>query len=447
MISLALQQPPDLMAIHAFNPKMFPCLLLSAGAGATAQTAGWDILFALPDTLPETMRVYQAHEGDQFWADLAALPMVNANDAPTTPDSIDFPFKGGWFVYAGYELQNTLEPSVPKGLEHNFPLACLARSPAAVLFHHPSQTAYLVAETPQQLAVLQQSLAQVPPFNPQKVGLTHLEEDPPEWYLNAIAQLKRYIYEGDVFQVNISRAWQASLTPDIKAIDIFHAARQHNPAPFSALLDMGEAQIISASPERLVQVKSGWVSTRPIAGTHPRARDDANADALLRQQLAQSTKERAEHIMLVDLARNDIGRLAEWGTVEVNELMTVASYAFVHHIESNIRGKLRPNTHPAEVLAAVFPCGTITGCPKVRTMQIIRELEKQARRAYTGSLGYINHDGSMDFNVLIRTFMQQKTQLYFRAGGGIVADSDSNKELQETRHKAHGLLKTLGVTL
>ncbi|MBY0345475.1 MAG: aminodeoxychorismate synthase, component I, partial [Neisseriaceae bacterium] len=152
MISFTLQQQLDLMAIHAANSKMFPCLLLSAGA--TTQTAGWDILFALP----EAIRIYQAHEGVAFWADLAALPMVYAKDVPTKPESIDFPFKGGWFVYAGYELQSTLEPSVPKGLEHDFPLACLARCPAAVLFHHQTQTTYLLAETPKQLTLLQQML-------------------------------------------------------------------------------------------------------------------------------------------------------------------------------------------------------------------------------------------------------------------------------------------------
>ena len=172
---------------------------------------------------------------------------------------------------------------------------------------------------------------------------------------------------------------------------------------------------------------------------------DAAEDAALKQRLISSIKERAEHVMLIDLERNDLGRICQPGTVEVNELMAVASYAYVHHIESNVRGRIRDGVDTVEVFRALFPGGTITGCPKVRTMQIIRELENSARRAYTGSLGYLNRDGTLDVNILIRTFMQQGQQLRFRAGGGIVADSDPQRELQETRHKARGLLRALGV--
>jgi anthranilate synthase component 1 len=191
-----------------------------------------------------------------------------------------------------------------------------------------------------------------------------------------------------------------------------------------------------------VRVRDGWADTRPIAGTHPRS-PDPTEDAALKQRLISSIKERAEHVMLIDLERNDLGRISQPGTVEVNELMAVESYAYVHHIESNIRGRCARN-HAADTIRALFPGGTITGCPKVRTMQIIRELENSARRAYTGSLGYLNRDGSMDLNILIRTFMQEGQQLRFRAGGGIVADSDPERELQETRHKARGLLRALG---
>jgi anthranilate synthase component 1 len=190
-------------------------------------------------------------------------------------------------------------------------------------------------------------------------------------------------------------------------------------------------------------VHDGVIETRPIAGTHPRAAS-AQEDARLREALISSAKERAEHIMLVDLERNDLGRVCLPGSVRVDELMALASYTHVHHIESGVSGRLRPGTTPGQVLRALFPGGTITGCPKVRTMQIIAELEPSPRGAYTGSMGYLNHDGGMDLNILIRTFMIQGNQLSFKAGAGIVADSDPERELAETRAKAKGLLKALG---
>jgi anthranilate synthase component 1 len=220
---------------------------------------------------------------------------------------------------------------------------------------------------------------------------------------------------------------------------------QQNPAPFSALLQMDEWAIVSSSPERLARLtREGVLETRPIAGTHPRS-DDAVEDAALRARLQAHPKERAEHVMLVDLERNDLGRVCEPGSVRVAALMELASYRHVHHIESTVCGRLRGGVSVFDALRAVFPGGTITGCPKVRTMQIIRELEQTPRRAYTGSLGYINRDGSFDFNILIRSFLLRGRALSFRAGAGIVADSVASRELEETRAKARGLLRALGI--
>jgi anthranilate synthase component 1 len=200
--------------------------------------------------------------------------------------------------------------------------------------------------------------------------------------------------------------------------------------------------VISSSPERLVSLKNGIVETRPIAGTRPRDDDRQSDDALARELLAHP-KEQAEHIMLIDLERNDLGRVCRPGSIKVNELMVLESWQHVHHIVSNVRGELAENKSPVDVLRAVFPGGTITGCPKVRCMEILAEMERQARGAYTGSLGYINTDGSMDFNILIRTMVRdrQNGEITFRAGGGIVSDSVAEKELEETRAKAKGLLK------
>jgi anthranilate synthase component 1 len=426
----ALEFLPDLLAMHAADRQRFPYLLQSDSL------CGWDILFALP----RTQRLYHDGEAAACLADLQSLSISGAQSA----SHHGLPFSGGWFVYLGYEMLSAFEPTVPSPVADSFPLAALTRVPAALLINRGTQQAWAMAEDAASWAELQQVVASPAAFQPVSLQLESLQEDPPQWYTGAVERLKRYIHDGDVFQVNISRGWRAELAAGLAASDVFTALRAANPAPFSALADFGCSQIISSSPERLVSVRDGLIETRPIAGTHPRSRDPGE-DLALKERLISSIKERAEHVMLIDLERNDLGRLCVPGSVEVSELMAVASYAFVHHIESTIRGRLRPGLHPAEVLRAVFPGGTITGCPKVRTMQIIRELEGVARRAYTGSLGYINHDGSMDFNILIRSFMQQGTTLRFRAGGGIVSDSDPERELMETRHKARGLLRALGV--
>ena len=201
--------------------------------------------------------------------------------------------------------------------------------------------------------------------------------------------------------------------------------------------------LMSSSPERLVEIENGVVQSRPIAGTHPRGSDQASDDALSREMLAHP-KERAEHIMLIDLERNDLGRVCQTGTVEVDELMVVESYQHVHHIVSNVRGQLRDDVTPIDVIRAVFPGGTITGCPKVRCMQIIAELEQQGRSFYTGSMGYLGRDGKMDLNILIRSMLLHHNQITFRTGAGIVADSDPEREVAETHHKARGLLRALG---
>jgi len=432
-ITAVLPQAPDLLALAAQAPEQFPALLQSS------QTQGWDLLFALPT---ET-RLYAAGDGARLVRDLAEL----ATHAESAPSDNNLPFYGGWIFYAGYELLEIFEPSVQArtmGEYIDFPLGALIRCPAAILFERETQTTTLLAETADQLAQLQALLTNTPAWQAQPLQVARISEDEPQQFLDGVARAKQYIVDGDVFQVNLSRGWDVSLAQGA-ATDVYAALRIANPAPFSAYLDLGAAgQIVSSSPERLVQVKDGVVQTRPIAGTFARSLDPIE-DEQLKQRLLDTPKERAEHIMLVDLERNDLGRIAVPGTVKVDELMAVATYSFVHHIESNIRAVLRDGLNAADVLRALFPGGTITGCPKVRCMQIIRELEDRPRLAYTGSLGYINRDGSMDSNILIRTFVQRGEQLYFRAGAGVVADSDAERELQETRHKARGLLRALGV--
>jgi anthranilate synthase component 1 len=225
---------------------------------------------------------------------------------------------------------------------------------------------------------------------------------------------------------------------------LYESLRLANPAPFAGMMRWEGLCLLSSSPERLVQVHGRKVQARPIAGTRPRG-DSELHDRTLSDELISNLKERAEHVMLIDLERNDLGRVCRPGSIEVNELMVVESYAHVHHIVSNVRGELRADAGPVDVIRAVFPGGTITGCPKVRCMEIIAELEGRGRGFYTGSMGYLGLDGGMDLNILIRSMLLDGQRFSFRTGAGIVADSDPQQEVLETADKARGLLRAVEV--
>ena len=272
-------------------------------------------------------------------------------------------------------------------------------------------------------------------------------------YMQQVCRVKELIAAGDIFQANIARFWSMPCAQSELA-ELFRTLRGVNPAPFSCYLHMqddGDGQgvgeemhLLSASPERLFRISpDGVVDTRPIAGT--RRRGEGDQDMALRDEMLLSDKERAEHIMLVDLERNDLGRVCIPGSVEVNETMAVEGYATVQHIVSNVRGRLRDGLGLVDVFQAMFPGGTITGCPKVRCMEIIQQLEGRARGPYTGGVGFSAWDGSADMNILIRTFWQHEDRLHWAAGAGIVADSDPALELKETGHKAEGLMRALGI--
>ena len=252
----------------------------------------------------------------------------------------------------------------------------------------------------------------------------------------------KYIFQGEIFQANLSRLWNYRVDKGIGATDIYRQLRLKNPSPFSGLVNYKNSFIISSSPERLVSVNENFLETRPIAGTRPRGSSGLH-DIELSNELINSDKEKAEHLMLVDLERNDISKVCEPGSVKVNEMMTIESYAHVHHIVSNVCGQKIRNISPGKIISSVFPGGTITGCPKVRCMEILGELEKIGRGPYTGSFGYITHSGNMDVNILIRSMLLENNNLFFRAGGGIVADSAPEAETLETEAKANGMLNAL----
>ena len=259
-------------------------------------------------------------------------------------------------------------------------------------------------------------------------------------YLAAARRAIEYVHAGDCFQVNLSQRLlhAATLTP----LELYGRLRERNPAPFAGYFDLGDFVVVSASPERFLRVEDGHVETRPIKGTRPRGAT-LEEDRRQRDELLRSAKDRAENVMIIDLLRNDLGRVCAYGSVQVPAVCRLESYRTVHHLVSEVVGKLRSGLGPVDLLRAAFPGGSVTGAPKVRAMEIIADLEPTARGPYCGSLGYVGFDGSMDTNILIRTFTLGRGWMQFPVGGGIVADSTPEAEYEETLHKAEGLLRAL----
>jgi len=255
-----------------------------------------------------------------------------------------------------------------------------------------------------------------------------------------VSQAKDYIYAGDIIQVVLSQ--RLAKPTGAHPFAIYRSLRSVNPSPYMYYLHLNDVDIVGASPELLVQVEDGVISNHPIAGTRPRGKDAAH-DTALEEELKTDEKERAEHIMLVDLGRNDIGRVSEPGTVEVTQLMDVERYSHVMHLVSHVQGKLRAGLPPLSALRACFPAGTVSGAPKIRAMEIIAELERDKRGPYAGAVGYFDFSGNLDTAIAIRTIVISNGVAYVQAGGGIVADSIPEREYQETLSKAQALLTAI----
>jgi anthranilate synthase component 1 len=373
-----------------------------------------------------------------------SLGCSKSEPAPTTtPEGDTLPFIGGWVVLLGYELAAEIErrlkpPAAP------LPYDALAlRSKLALVHFAASNRVYAIGE-PDAHSQWQRLIADVAALpsveqNLDAVRALEIVEEPGEAFLKRVMQAKEFIAAGDVYQVNLSRPWRMRCASSVDSMVLYEQLRRANPAPFAGAIHWHGVTVISSSPERLLEIRGREISTRPIAGTRRRTRAVGSDSSEAREMVAHP-KERAEHVMLIDLERNDLGRVCDAGTVHVDEFMVTETYEHVHHIVSNVRGKLRADLGPIDALRALFPGGTITGCPKVRCMQIIAALEGEGRGFYTGSLGYISLDGRVDFNILIRTMTVVGDRIEFRAGAGIVADSNPERELDETRAKARGLL-------
>lgn len=464
MILRELEVPPAVLRrLAARHPQRYPVLLDSAADGPLGRVS---ILAAHPTAalwLDEEgrLRAQGAVPPDVMDAPgagfLRALGRWVKRDSLAQAEHTGLPFAGGWAVFLGYEIAAEIEPRLKLPPPTGSPgwQAFALRVPCALVHDKLSGKVLAIAEegAAALLDGIESDARELAGAGTEAAGaaapvaVAGVLEEEPAAYLERVRRGKEYIRAGDIYQTNLSRPWRIELREEADVGALYECLRAANPAPFAALAQWRGGVLLSSSPERLARIAGRRIETRPIAGTRPRSRQQGS-DAHETAALVAHPKERAEHIMLIDLERNDLGRVCEPGTVCVEELMSIESYAHVHHIVSNVTGVLRPEVTPIEALRAVFPGGTITGCPKHRCMQIIAELEGEGRGAYTGSLGLIGRDGSMDFNILIRTMTLAPSTagrlIEFRAGAGIVADSDPQRELEETRAKARGLLAAFG---
>ena len=368
----------------------------------------------------------------------------------------DLPFTGGWLGWLGYDLAWEIEklPQINQDALP-FPVSCWYEPASFAVLDNQEQILWLAASQPLQLDFMQQKLEQYQPDIKPKTSPNFLQKDSvipilhlsESEYKEIVRSAQKYIQAGDIFQANLSVRFEAKT--DCDSWSIYRALQQINPSPFASYWQTPWGAIVSCSPERLVQLSGKQVNTRPIAGTRPRGLTPLH-DAELAQELTENIKEQAEHIMLVDLERNDIGRVCEWGSVKVNEFLTIERYSHVMHLVSNVIGTLREDVGAIDLIKAVFPGGTITGCPKVRCMEIIEELEPVKRNLFYGSCGYFDWRGNLDLNILIRTLLYAPNSddkpggtVWGQVGAGIVADSDPEKEWKESLHKAQAQLNAL----
>jgi len=373
-------------------------------------------------------------------------------DETGTPVALE-PFAGGWLGWLGYDLAWEIEALPTRNTDPlPFPVAFWYEPDTFVIADHGQQRLWLAATQPAQLDKMEQAIAVSPPLKSTPIQFTSTLTfaSSQTTYEAAVRRAKAYIQAGDIFQANLSLRFSTQTNADSWAI--YQQLQAINPSPFASYWRTPWGAMISCSPERLVSLQGDRAETRPIAGTRSRGRTPQQ-DQALAQELRANVKEQAEHIMLVDLERNDLGRVCTWGTVQVDELMTLEPYSHVMHLVSNVVGQLAPDRTPVDLIRAVFPGGTITGCPKVRCMEIIEELEPVRRNLFYGSCGYLDQRGHLDLNILIRTLLwapgasSQTHQVWGQVGAGIVADSQPTQEWRESLQKAKAQLLALGMTL
>jgi para-aminobenzoate synthetase component 1 len=398
---------------------------------------------------------HEVQHGNPFDAIGKLLEIYKLDQCPAP-----VPFLGGAVGYFSYDLCHFVE-RLPSTAINDFglPESYFAFYDTVAAFDHLEGKTYLVAtgfpemEEGQRLRRARIRLEEMKkwlcPSHPVNAVSRSLEQNKEitlksnfthEGYIKAVNRVREYIAAGDVFQVNLSQRFEADL--EIPPYVLYNRLRRVNPAPFASYLNFPGATIVGASPERFLKVQGDLVETRPIKGTRPRGRDTIE-DQRLAQELTRSTKDRAENVMIVDLERNDLGRVCRYGTIKVTELAILETFPTVFHLTSTIVGRLHRSKSNIDLLKATFPGGSITGAPKVRAMEIIDELEPTKRSVYTGSIGYLSFNGNLDINIVIRTFLIKEGRAYFQVGGGIIYDSDPEAEYMETLDKARALIQAL----
>ena len=380
--------------------------------------------------------------------ELSRFPAIRLPNAPR--------FTGGLVGYLGYDSVRYFEPTLKSKMNRaGIPDGLYLLADTIVAFDHARRSIFLIANildgdaqaAEQKLdaiaARIHRPLPAAPKINvkPSKVKASHTQGT----YEDMVRTARDHIVAGDIFQVVLSQRFTRET--NVESFDVYRAVRRLNPSPYMFFFDFGSVDgeplyLVGSSPEMFVRLEERTASLRPIAGTRPRGAD-ADADALLAQELLADPKERAEHVMLVDLGRNDLGRVCEYGTIKVSDFFTVEKYSHVMHIVSHVEGKLKPGLTAFDLVRAAFPAGTVSGAPKVRAMEIIADLEPDARGAYAGMVGYFGFDGAMDTCLAIRTMVGRGKTFSVQAGAGIVADSNPSTEYQETVNKASAMLKAI----
>ncbi|WP_271252971.1 anthranilate synthase component I [Pseudanabaena sp. Chao 1811] len=420
------------------------------------------VLLESPTTVPSKLARYSIAAGKprQIWTPevgeiLPCLEKLRSwmqsapNNDPDLPNHL--PFTGGYLGWLGYDLAWEIE-RLPYTKSDNlpFPVAFWYEPASFAVIDHQTQTVWLAASDRNELDELRDRLSNLennglkpiayaskdhsqanPTYSPEKQG-----------YEAMVETAKQHIYAGDIFQANLSMRYGYPWASD--GWQLYRHLQKINPSPFASYWRTTWGEVISVSPERLVSLRDRHAETRPIAGTRPRGKTEQQ-DLELEQELLACIKEQAEHIMLVDLERNDLGKVCAWGSVKVDELLVIERYSHVMHLVSNVVGTLRGDRNFVDLIRATFPGGTITGCPKVRCMEIIEKLEPQRRSLFYGSCGYIDKRGNMDLNILIRTLLKTNDHIWGQVGAGIVADSISDREWHESLQKAQAQLAALGL--
>ncbi|MBR9982742.1 MAG: chorismate-binding protein [Desulfatitalea sp.] len=396
------------------------------------------------------------HGNDPLSVLKSLLARYRAADLPQLPR-----FWGGLVGYLAYEMVSFFEPRIPNRLPADQPLAHFILPEELLIFDNirntllclavgfidnPANAGHVYAAAANRLNQLMRLIAMpltAEPINASPFPLALQPTQPDDVFRSQVENVKAYIRKGDIIQAVLSQPFTCPAPHDMLAL--YRAQRYINPSPYLFFMHLGEMVLAGSSPETMVRLENRVATLRPIAGTRPRGATEQE-DRALADELLQDEKERAEHLMLVDLGRNDLGRVARTGTVQVTDLMVVERYSHVMHLVSNIISELKPDCDAWDLLRAAFPAGTLSGAPKVRAMEIIDEMEQGPRGPYGGAVGYISFNGNLDLAITIRTACVQNDQMIVRAGAGIVADSDPERERQETVNKAMSVQKALAMT-